>query len=629
MLDAPSRRGDHDGRGQGAPGARQESALSVTRAVPGEVVVNATDPNLLVGQTIGGKFVVESHIGGGAMGEVYRARHLGLDRVVALKVLRPDLSDDTFAARFQREAKAASSLDHPNTVRVLDFGNDAAGLSYIAMEFLDGRDLFRVLHEDWPLSSERIVDLLGQTLRGMKAAHQLGIVHRDLKPENIMVLKVLDEEGHQHEVVKVCDFGIAKVADSRGFQTSRALTTTGTLVGTPEYMSPEQARGEPLDARSDLYSVGIILFQLLTKQVPFTSESPIGVVVKQVTDAPPQPSSIRKDVDPRLAELCLKALAKSPESRFQSASEMRAALRGAADPLSSTSSPQLPGAVSAPLTSVTSGSISRSASSLASTDEFERPTVPAPETVEGQRQKRGRSLPIFLSLVLAVGLVLGGLPVILRRALGRPGPSPSVATSPPPSTPTPSASLAVIVRTAAPTPSFSSTSLTTSGKLPGRPSATPLAATPLASTARAPGHAALPPAPSAPVPPAPASVAAEPPPAPFNTEQAYIQIRGVVGHGVRNEPVSSFLTKATPSLSSCYRVALKATGAPVGGNVQLSLSIDGQGTIQAAVVVGVKGLPDLPRCFQGVLQSKSIGQNALTEPAATADAQIALMPSPP
>jgi len=286
-----------------------------------------------VPELIAGKYAIQTLIGSGSMGSVYRCLHVGLDKIVALKVLHPDMAHNTqFVERFKREARAASRLDHPNSVRVMDFGEDASGLLYIAMEHIEGRDLFRVLQEDWPFENERIVDILSQVLAPLTVAHALGVVHRDLKPENIMMLRrETDDDGKSGDLVKVCDFSIAHLSPARsphGGPQAPALTLQGFVVGTPAYMSPEQTLGEPIDARSDIYAAGVLLFQLLTGRLPFVAESPLAVAAMQCSTPAPRPSELRP-VHPALEAICQKALGKRPEERYQSAREMRDALQSA------------------------------------------------------------------------------------------------------------------------------------------------------------------------------------------------------------------------------------------------------------------------------------------------------------
>jgi len=296
---------------------------------------------LLIGRTLAHKYAIEKLIATGGMGAVYRARQIELDKLVAVKVLHRELvGEPKLVARFKREALSASRLDHPNSLRVVDFGEDQ-GLLYLVMEYVDANDLLAVMNRDWPLDNERIVAILTQVLAALAVAHELGVVHRDLKPENILVVRSEDDDGQSVEVVKVCDFGVAKIAP-RGPRDSFMphLTLEGLAIGTPDYMSPEQARGESVDGRSDLYSLGVVLYHMLTGRTPFGGDSPLAVAVRHVSDLPLPPSRHR-NVHPALEAICLRALSKRPEDRFQTAREMRRALLGAIDEMPRTS-PSVP-----------------------------------------------------------------------------------------------------------------------------------------------------------------------------------------------------------------------------------------------------------------------------------------------
>lgn len=286
---------------------------------------DSTEPeprDSLLGTTIADNFLIEDLLGEGAMGKVYRARQLSLDKIVAIKVLHPHLAGDrNIARRFHREARAASRLNHPNSLHIIDFGQTDDRTLYIAMEFIEGRDLHEIIKEDFPLPLGRIVGLIGEVCLALDEAHAAGIVHRDLKPENIMVVTRRDGQ----EQVKVCDFGIAKIQDPGDTEASAPITVAGIVCGTPEYMSPEQCRGEDLDGRADLYSIGVILYQLAANALPFVADTPLGVVTRQLTDAPVPPTLIqeRSEVATALEPIVLKAMTKDRDLRYGSALELK------------------------------------------------------------------------------------------------------------------------------------------------------------------------------------------------------------------------------------------------------------------------------------------------------------------
>lgn len=271
-----------------------------------------------VGRTIANKFKVAQLIGAGAMGRVYRAEQLALGKPIAIKILHRHLGGDPrIAKRFHREAQAASRLSHPNSVQIIDFGEAGDGTLYIAMELLEGEDLQTIIDNDAPMSPKRIADLMRQALTALDEAHHAGIIHRDLKPENVLVLPIRGGER-----VKVCDFGIAKIIESEGRST--AITRDGYVCGTPEYMAPEQARGDKIDRRADVYSAGVMLYQLLCGQVPFKAESALGTITKHLMERPTHPRKVRPrwGIPRSLEQVALKALAKDPDDRYPTAAAM-------------------------------------------------------------------------------------------------------------------------------------------------------------------------------------------------------------------------------------------------------------------------------------------------------------------
>lgn len=274
----------------------------------------AGDP--FVGITVAGQFVLRELVGEGGMGRVYRAEQLPIGRTVGVKILHQHLiGDATAAARFQTEARAASRLNHPNVISVFDFGRTETGLIYLAMEFLVGQSLDRMLRAEGPLAFGRTIDITVQVLHALEAAHELGIIHRDLKPENVF----LEPRSGGGDLVKVLDFGIAKFRGE-----TAGVTQAGMVAGTPEYMSPEQARGDPLDARSDLYSVGVILYQMLTEQLPFVGKNAMDVMIKHVDEAPIPPSDRCPDreIPASLDDIVMRILSKRRDRRVASAKEL-------------------------------------------------------------------------------------------------------------------------------------------------------------------------------------------------------------------------------------------------------------------------------------------------------------------
>ncbi|HEY6104373.1 MAG TPA: serine/threonine-protein kinase [Anaeromyxobacteraceae bacterium] len=282
----------------------------------------------LVGQVIADRYRLITLLGEGGMGAVYKAEHIRMGKALAVKVLRGAFaSEDGTVARFRAEAQIVSRLSHPHTIAVFDFGEMGGGEGgfYLAMEYVPGKDLATALREQRQLPESRAVSVGSQLLGSLAEAHDAGIVHRDVKPGNVMLM----ETRQGGDFVKVLDFGIAKLRDQSGASTSE--TSAGAIVGTPNYLSPEQARGEPLDARSDLYSVGALLYELVSGHPPFVAPNPMAVVSAHLTDRPRPLAQEAPGVSPGFAAVVHKALEKRPQDRFQSADEMRAALLGVGD----------------------------------------------------------------------------------------------------------------------------------------------------------------------------------------------------------------------------------------------------------------------------------------------------------
>src|SRR5437764_7818356 len=293
-----------------------------SRLCPIDAAVLRHDEDPLIGKTLAGKYLVEELIKHGGMGAVYRGKHVLMEKTVAIKVLRPSLAvDNEVVARFSREAKAAYRISHPHAVSVTDFGEDENGVVFLVMEYLDGRTLKEIVRSEGPLALDRIVEIVRQVAGALDAAHQQGVIHRDLKSDNIMLSRT---DGG--EWAKVLDFGMAKIQQPHGAP-DPDITAANLVVGTPQYMSPEQcAQSGPLDARSDIYSFGVILYEMLAGRVPFTGESPTVIMMKQVQDPPPSVLEARPDLPVAVAEVVMRALAKQPSDRFQSAGEFSAAL---------------------------------------------------------------------------------------------------------------------------------------------------------------------------------------------------------------------------------------------------------------------------------------------------------------
>jgi serine/threonine protein kinase len=290
-------------------------------------MLETKDP--FVGRTLDEKYSVEARLGAGGMGAVYRARHLQMDRPVAIKVLHQRFVEDEAArVRFQIEARAAVLLRHSNAVTVTDFGQTSEGCVYIVMELLEGRTLREILSREAPIETARAISIMLQASDAVAAAHEAGIIHRDLKPSNILVTQA----ANQPAVVKVLDFGIAKVAPDDDDDVA-PLAQTNSVIGTPRYMSPEQHNGYELTPAADVYSLGVILYEMLTGMVPFSGSTPAEIAAKHADHLPHSPREVVASIPEEIERLVLQALEKSAGDRPANAGEFRRELLETAERL--------------------------------------------------------------------------------------------------------------------------------------------------------------------------------------------------------------------------------------------------------------------------------------------------------
>ncbi len=382
----------------------------------------------LTGQTLAnGKYEIAELIGEGGMGTVYRARHVSLRRTVAIKVMhREILSRPKAAARFQREARAASQLNHRNSVQVLDFGEER-GMHYIVMEYVDGYDLGDVIRADGALTEERTCRLMVQVCAALARAHDSGVIHRDLKPDNIVITEGHDDDGRATELVKVCDFGIAKIQWGEPGERSDTITEAGDITGTPHFMSPEQCQALEMDARSDIYSCGIILYNMVTGDVPFDAPTPVNIMVMHVAHAPRPPREVRPSVSPEMEAIILQAIAKDPAIRQQDARELRRQLVSHLRHL---------GAATLDLGTSDTISAQRVAVATAVAGASGLPTAKSPAVVEPAASEPlpapgGRRMAIFATLFALIGAGAAGMGLYMGSRGGSGGSSAEASHSDP------------------------------------------------------------------------------------------------------------------------------------------------------------------------------------------------------
>lgn len=394
-------------RGARAAEAAREEEITRQQSIAKYQEVTLTDSggDGLPGSEIAAKYRIEAKLGVGGMGTVYRATRLLIGDEVAIKILHSEQSDPRAAGRFRREAQAAARLKHPNAVTIHDFGVTDEGMQYLVMELVDGESLRHIIKQQGPLTPSAAVEIIDQVCAALEEAHRHNIIHRDIKPDNIMVNATT--AGLR---VKVLDFGIAKLRDD----TTSNLTQTGSILGTPHYMSPEQCLGEELDSRSDIYSLGVVAYEMLTGLVPFNSPSSSGVVVQHVTQEPPPLLLLNPTLSPSVEFAVLNALEKRREARPQTAAvfaeRLSSAIAGKTQTTSSDISNAEPIQLSQQGSSQTQPTVVVAKSSAASSSGLNR---------EGGLMQRSPKRSFIGYIGVALGaLVLGGVVVLFVRSGG-------------------------------------------------------------------------------------------------------------------------------------------------------------------------------------------------------------------